>query len=83
MNPRPVAILIKDKSLLMKKRDATAYDWHRLADEFAMLDEDRQMDICLMFAKKLESKADPDVIAHNDGINSPADSSPAVDTDGK
>jgi hypothetical protein len=54
--------LRKEKIALLNKKDATPLDFIRLADDFALLGDTRQFDVCMMWAKKYESRIDPDTL---------------------
>jgi hypothetical protein len=58
--PRTTESLNKEKALLLRKDNAAPLDWLLLANDYAAIYEARKMEYCLMRAKKLESKADPD-----------------------
>jgi hypothetical protein len=61
--PAPVRTaesLRKEKTALLNKKDATPLDFIRLATDFLAIQDIRQADICTMWAKKYESRIDPD-----------------------
>jgi hypothetical protein len=61
--PAPVRTsesLRKEKIALLNKKDATPIDFIRLATDFLAIQDIRQADICMMWAKKYESRIDPD-----------------------
>lgn len=55
-----LATLNKQKQILLRRTDALAFDWHTLADEYARLDDDHQVEFCLMWERLLQSKNEPD-----------------------
>jgi len=58
--PRTVKSLNKEKTTLLQNPKATPLDFIRLSEEYARLGEDRQVTICEIYSRRLESKADPD-----------------------